>query len=59
MTDCEIPVVARLVWEHDGAEHLDTIATAYSSDRVLVEVLDPVRHAIHGVWLDPSDVRRR
>lgn len=56
--DCHIPVTARLVWERDGLELLDTTAYAWFGRLVLVEVLDH-RRRIHGVWLHVSDVRRR
>jgi len=56
--DCRIPVTARLVWERDGTELLDTVAYAWAGRLVLVEVLDR-RRFTHGVWLHASDVRRR
>lgn len=49
---------ARLVWEHDGEEFCDTVARAYTTRLVLVDVLDR-RRLVHGVWLRPSDVTRR
>lgn len=56
--DCWVPVTARLVWERDGLELLDTVAYAWFGRKVLVEMLDHRRY-IHGVWLHISDVRRR
>ncbi|WP_108495347.1 hypothetical protein [Promicromonospora sp. AC04] len=56
--DCQIAVAARLVWERDGVEFLDTTAYAWSGDLVLVEVLDH-RIRSNGVWVHKSDVRRR
>lgn len=56
--ECWVPVTARLVWERDGLELLDTIAYAWWGRLVLVEVLDRRRH-IHGVWVHVSDVHRR
>jgi len=56
--DCRVPVTARLVWEHDGPQILDTTAWAWFGRLVLVEVLDH-RRWTHGVWLHASDVRRR
>ncbi len=56
--DCDIPVTARIVWEVDGVEHLDTRATAYTTRAVLVEVADP-RYRVRGAWLVPGDVKRR
>jgi hypothetical protein len=52
-----IDVRARLVWEKDGEEHLDTQVTAWTSDLVLVAVVDP-RSKLRGVWLAPADVTR-
>lgn len=56
--DCLVRVGARLVWERDGLELLDTTAYAWFGRKVLVEVLDH-RRQTHGVWLHISDVRRR
>lgn len=53
-----IPVVARIEWERDGLEHLDTVAWAWTARAVLVEVNDRRRQTI-GVWLPLSDVTRR
>jgi hypothetical protein len=53
-----IEVTARLVWEKDGEEFLDTAAFAWTSRLVLVQLADP-RYLFRGVWLDPSDVKRR
>ncbi|WP_152190717.1 hypothetical protein [Georgenia satyanarayanai] len=55
--DLPVPVTARLVWEHDGEEHLETVAWAWTSRSVLVEVHDRRRQTI-GVWLPARDVRR-
>lgn len=51
-------MTARVVWERDGAETIDTLAMAYTRDAVLVEITD-LRYRIVGVWLAPGDVRRR
>lgn len=53
-----IPVRARLVWEDDGVELVDTVADGWTSRLVLVSVLDP-RLLVRGVWLAPADVERR
>jgi len=53
-----IPVTARLEWERDGVEHLDTVAWAWTTRAVLVELHDPRRQTI-GVWLSAGDVARR
>lgn len=52
-----IPVRARIVWERDGEQVIDTRVTAWTYDLVLVEVLDP-RSKVRGAWLIPKDVRR-
>ena len=57
--DCHIAVTARIVWEHDGAEDIETTAQAYTRDAVLVQLLDHrLAHTV-AVWVAPTDVRRR
>jgi hypothetical protein len=53
-----IAIRARVVWERDGVELLDTVATGWTSRIVLVEITDH-RWRLRGVWLDAADVRRR
>lgn len=57
---CDIPVevTARIEWEHDGVELLETVVWAWSGRTVLVELHDRRRQTI-GVWLPAHDVRRR
>lgn len=52
-----IPVRARIVWERDGVETLETFANAWTSTLVLINLPD-ARSRLRGVWLDPSDVQR-
>lgn len=52
-----IPVRARIVWERDGEQTIDTQVAAWTYDLVLVELLDP-RSKVRGVWLVPGDVER-
>lgn len=53
-----IPVTARIVWERDGPQTIDTRAEGWTSALVLVLVGDPrARHV--GYWLDLADVQRR
>lgn len=52
-----IPVTARVVWERDGVEEIDTVVWAWTSRSVLVEMHDVRRQTI-GVWLPAHDVRR-
>lgn len=53
-----IPVRARIVWEDDGEEWIDTTADAWFRTTVLVLVSDR-RSRTRGAWLDASDIRRR
>lgn len=53
-----IPVRARVVWERDGVEYLDSVAIDWVDRAVLVHVRDD-RHLTQGVLLDIDDVRRR
>lgn len=53
-----IPVRARIVWEDDGEEWIDTHAESWFRNTVLVLVSDR-RAWIKGAWLDASDIRRR
>lgn len=53
-----LPVTARLEWEHDGVQHLDTVAWAWTTRAVLVELHDRRRQTI-GAWLPIRDVTRR
>ncbi|AEI11799.1 hypothetical protein [Cellulomonas gilvus] len=52
-----IPVRARLVWERDGEEIIETMATHWAGRAVLVRTSDR-RRRFHGVWLDSTDVQR-
>lgn len=52
-----VPVRARVVWERDGQEFIETVAHAWTSRLVLVMLSDP-RAELRGVWLDPGDVQR-
>jgi len=53
-----LTVSVRLEWERDGVEQLDTVARAWTTRAVLVELHDPRRQTI-GVWLPVADVKRR
>ncbi|GMA31555.1 hypothetical protein [Litorihabitans aurantiacus] len=52
-----IPVEARLVWASDGAEHVRSLARAWTRTLVLVEVRDE-RWPLGTAWLPAADVRR-
>jgi hypothetical protein len=56
--DPPVPVVARIVWEHDGEEHIETEAAGWSGQLVYVRVPD-TRYRLTSVWLNTADVRRR
>ena len=53
-----VPVVARIMWEHDGEEHIETEALGWTDRRVYVRLPDS-RWRFTAVWLDAADVRRR
>ena len=53
-----IDVVARVVWERDGEELVETSAVGWTRDLVLVQLQDR-RSQFRGVWVRPRDVRRR
>lgn len=54
----QIPVTARIVWERDGVEFVETFATGWTSRLTLVLMSDR-RTRTRGFWLVPADVRRR
>ena len=53
-----MPNVARIVWEQDGEEFIETVAAGWSGQNVYVRLLDP-RWRLTSVWLDAADVKRR
>jgi hypothetical protein len=53
-----VPVVARIVWEEDGEEYLETVAAGWSGRLVYVRMPDR-RYRLKSVWLDAADVTRR
>ena len=52
-----MPIVARIVWEDDGEEFIETEA-GWSGRLVYVRMPDR-RYRLTSVWLDAADVRRR
>ena len=52
------PVVARIVWEQDGEEQLETEVLGWTGQNVYVRLPGP-RYRFTAVWLDAVDVRRR
>jgi hypothetical protein len=53
-----IAVRVRIVWDQDGEEYVDGVATRWDVDHVYVEVGDQ-RLQGNGVWVKPDDVYRR
>ena len=53
-----VPVVARIVWEHDGEEHIETVALGWTGQHAYIRLPDP-RYRFTAVWLDAADVTRR
>ena len=52
-----VPIVARVVWETDGEEHIDTVALGWTGQAVYVRLTDP-RCRTNAIWLDGADVER-
>ena len=53
-----VPVIIRVVWEHDGEEHIETVALGWTGQRAYIRLPDP-RYRFTAVWLDAADVKRR
>jgi hypothetical protein len=53
-----VPVVARIEWEHDGEEYVETEALGWTDRRVYVRLPDS-RWRFTSIWLRVEDVRRR
>jgi hypothetical protein len=53
-----VPVVARIVWERDGEEQLETEALGWLDQNVCLRLPDP-RHRFTAVWLNSADARWR
>jgi hypothetical protein len=53
-----IVVRVRVVWQQDGEEYVEGVATRWDADHVYVEVRDQ-RLQGNGVWVKPQDVYRR
>ena len=53
-----VPVVVRIVWEHDGEEHIETVALGWTGQHAYIRLPDP-RYRFTAVWLDAADVTRR
>lgn len=53
-----IPVLVRVVWEHDGEQWLIASAVDWVGRDVLVWFDRELRLRTRGVWLDAADVKR-
>ena len=56
--DPPVPVTARIVWEDDGVEQLETEALGWTDRRVYARLPDS-RWRFTAVWLAAADVKRR
>jgi hypothetical protein len=56
--DPPVPVTARIVWEDDGEEYIETVAAGWSGQLVYVRMPDR-RWRLTSVWLNAADVTRR
>jgi hypothetical protein len=56
--DTPVPIVADIVWEHDGEEQLETKALGWTGQNVYVRLPDR-RYRFTACWLDAADVTRR
>jgi hypothetical protein len=53
-----VPITARIVWEQDGEEFIETVAAGWTGQNVYVRLPDR-RYRLTSVWLDAADVKRR
>lgn len=56
--DPPVPLVARILWDQDGEEHIDTVALGWTGHEVYVRMRDR-RYRLTACWLDAADVTRR
>jgi hypothetical protein len=56
--DPPVPIVADIVWEHDGEVQLETKALGWTGQNVYVRLPDR-RYRFTACWLDAADVTRR
>ena len=52
-----VPVLVRILWEHDGEEHIETVALGWTGQHAYIRLPDP-GYRFTAVWLDAADVRR-
>ena len=48
-----VPVVIRIMWEHDGEEHIETVALGWTGQHAYIRLPDP-RYRFTAVWLDAA-----
>jgi hypothetical protein len=53
-----VPITARICWEQDGEEQVETEALGWSGRDVYVRMPDR-RYRFTACWLDADDVQRR
>jgi hypothetical protein len=53
-----VPITARILWDRDGEEWIETEALGWTGNEVYVRMTDR-RYQLRAVWLDAADVRRR
>jgi hypothetical protein len=53
-----VPIRARIPWDRDGEEWIETVALGWTGQEVYLRMSDP-RYQFRAVWLDAADVRRR
>jgi hypothetical protein len=52
------PITARIIWEQDGEEWINTVAAGWTGRHVYVR-LPGRRYRLTAAWLNATDVRRR
>jgi hypothetical protein len=53
-----VPVTARILSEHDGEEHIETVPLGWTGQHAYIRVPDP-RYRFIAVGLDAADVTQR
>jgi hypothetical protein len=53
-----VSIRARILWDRDGEEWIETEALGWTGHEVYLRMSDP-RYRLRAVWLDAADVRRR
>ncbi|MBD0292194.1 MAG: hypothetical protein ICV70_01295 [Jiangellaceae bacterium] len=53
-----IPILARILWDRDGGERMDTVVLGWTRREVYLRMSDR-RYNFAACWLDAADVQRR